>query len=136
MKTGLAAEDKDPAHVCVNMWENSKGHLDNILRNKDLSVVGIVFGSGGEFYCTQTFASPLGNAGVDFSERKCNTIAQNLTTALPPATAATTSAITTTIAATPAVQSIDAFFRCVQQCMDTASKDIFVRCMQPCLQLT
>jgi hypothetical protein len=134
MKTGLAAEDKDPAHVCVNMWENSKGHLDNILRNKDLSVVGIVFGNSGEFYCTQTFASPLGNAGVDVSERKCNTIAHNLTTAASPATP-TTSEIITTIAATPAVQPNDAFFRCVQQCMDAVSKDMFVRCMQPCLHL-
>jgi hypothetical protein len=81
MASGMTDDDKDPAHICVKMWENSPGHLDNILRNEDFSVTGIYFGDNDGFYCTQIFAHTLGRANVDTSKEKCLVIAPILSTA-------------------------------------------------------
>jgi hypothetical protein len=44
----------DPALKCMNMWENSDGHLQNILRQNDYTTIGI-YTNNGWTYCTQTF---------------------------------------------------------------------------------
>jgi hypothetical protein len=44
----------DPAKKCMDMWEESKGHLENILRDNGMTVVGI-YQKDGWTYCTQTF---------------------------------------------------------------------------------
>lgn len=50
--------DSDVAKTCVDQWENSAGHLENILRpgTKEV-VVGFHFNNDGRIYCVQTFAS-------------------------------------------------------------------------------
>jgi uncharacterized protein YkwD len=45
----------DPAKMCVDMWEKSYGHLQNILRNGDVTAIGIYKGPSGGTYCTQIF---------------------------------------------------------------------------------
>lgn len=53
-RTGTSA---DPAEACMKMWENSEGHLNNIMRaaEGDYVVVG-VYNDGNQWWCTQTFA--------------------------------------------------------------------------------
>lgn len=54
----FSGQQSDPAKVCVDMWRNSPGHLQNILTDRNqLTVVGIAGYSGGRTYCTQTFGS-------------------------------------------------------------------------------
>jgi hypothetical protein len=45
----------DPAKMCVDMWEKSSGHLENILRDSDVTTTGIYKGPNGGTYCTQIF---------------------------------------------------------------------------------
>lgn len=50
-------EDTDPAVQCMKQWEESEGHLDNIMRQEagDYVAVG-VYKDGTKWWCTQTFA--------------------------------------------------------------------------------
>jgi hypothetical protein len=45
----------DPAKKCVDMWEQSSGHRENILRDSDVTTTGIYKGPNGGTYCTQIF---------------------------------------------------------------------------------
>jgi len=48
----------DIAKFCVNQWENSSGHLRNMLSDaNDEVVVGIHYARDGRVYCVQTFSS-------------------------------------------------------------------------------
>jgi len=48
----------DVAKFCVNQWENSSGHLRNMLSDSnDEVVVGIHYARDGRVYCVQTFSS-------------------------------------------------------------------------------
>jgi hypothetical protein len=50
----FSGPSEDPAKKCMDMWENSEGHLENILRDNGMTVVGI-YQKDGWTYCTQTF---------------------------------------------------------------------------------
>jgi hypothetical protein len=53
--------DKDPAVQCMDQWEKSAGHLENILGAEDGDYVAVgVYKSGNEWWCTQTFGKPGG----------------------------------------------------------------------------
>lgn len=50
--------DGDIAKACVDQWENSPPHLENVLREEyDEVSVGFHFTSDGRVFCVQTFAS-------------------------------------------------------------------------------
>lgn len=47
----------DPAVQCMKQWEESEGHLDNIMRQKEGDYVAVgVYNDGERWWCTQTFA--------------------------------------------------------------------------------
>jgi hypothetical protein len=50
----FSGKSDDPAKKCMDIWENSPGHLSNILGASSMTVVGIHEQSG-ITYCTQTF---------------------------------------------------------------------------------
>jgi uncharacterized protein YkwD len=52
--------DVDPAEQCMLQWENSEGHLANIVGAKsgDYVAVGIVIAADKKVWCTQTFGVP------------------------------------------------------------------------------
>jgi hypothetical protein len=66
---------RSPAQVCVDLWENSPGHLKNILSNEHLVSVGIAFAPSASFYCTQTFANPPDAPGPDVTSGRCGPMA-------------------------------------------------------------
>jgi hypothetical protein len=74
--------DKDPAVQCMDQWEKSAGHLENILGAEDGDYVAVgVYKSGDTWWCTQTFGQPGGG--------NCPMIGQSsgggTTTTAPPA---------------------------------------------------
>lgn len=55
----ISQKDKNAAEKCVDMWENSPGHLRNMLSTRHKLVsIGISFLPDGTYYCTQTFGIP------------------------------------------------------------------------------
>lgn len=56
--------DADVAAVCVRQWEQSPGHLKNILRDWfEEVVVGFYYSSDGRVYCVQTFTQRSSASG-------------------------------------------------------------------------
>lgn len=54
---GGYSEDTDPAVQCMKQWEESEGHLDNIMRHEEGDYVAVgVYKDGEKWWCTQTFA--------------------------------------------------------------------------------
>jgi hypothetical protein len=84
-----ARKNRSPAAECVDMWEKSQGHLENILRNSDLVAVGIAFTSSGTFYCTQTFGSQKEDRNTDDGSEKCRSFAVSAERGAHPAPANT-----------------------------------------------
>lgn len=67
-------EQGDVAKACVDQWENSPGHLANLLRSKfDEVVVGFYFSSDNRVYCVQTFAIVVKN---ELSSTRCRKLSQ------------------------------------------------------------
>lgn len=92
---------------CIDMWIGSPGHRANLLRDTDMTVVGIRK-NGGTVYCTQTFGKILhgtvfnaGNGNCDLaSQGSANTNAPSTTKTIKSATTmppTTTTASTTTM---------------------------------------
>jgi uncharacterized protein YkwD len=53
--------EADPAVHCMDQWEKSAGHLENILGAEDGDYVAVgVYKNGNEWWCTQTFGQPGG----------------------------------------------------------------------------
>lgn len=58
----------DFAKACVDQWENSAGHLENIMRETfDEVVVGFYLSPDGTVYCVQTFSSVSHEDVVNFA---------------------------------------------------------------------
>jgi uncharacterized protein YkwD len=88
-----SGKSDDPAKKCMDMWENSSGHLANILRDNDYTVIGIYI-SNGWTYCTQTFGLK-GSGKGDESGPKCAPVGGGSSpSADTPTDAPTTKAVT------------------------------------------
>jgi hypothetical protein len=57
----FSGNENDPAVQCMKMWEESDGHLKNILEADDGDYVSVgVYKNGDNWWCTQTFGKPGG----------------------------------------------------------------------------
>jgi hypothetical protein len=98
----FSGESDDPAKKCMDMWENSPGHLANILGASSMTVVGI-YEQNGITYCTQTFGVwDQGNNAESGSP--CESVTANHPTGSPPAEPNSTSG-DSFVSATPSTSS-------------------------------
>lgn len=71
-------EQNDIAKACVDQWEGSSGHLENILRDWfEEVVVGFHFESDGRVYCVQTFAQKNNFGSGSESDARCELVDDN-----------------------------------------------------------
>jgi hypothetical protein len=98
----------DPAKKCMDMWENSEGHLANILRDNSMTVIGI-FQKNGWTYCTQTFGLD-GNGIGSRSGAQCKAVGSSgLAPASSGAPAAAATVATSVAPPAPAKPAAPAF---------------------------
>jgi hypothetical protein len=94
----------DPAKTCMDLWENSPEHLDNILRGNDFTVIGI-YEQDGTTYCTQTFGL-RGQVSGSESGQYCNAVGNKFETQAPAVTLVPSSEVSSTSTQSPVASSV------------------------------